>query len=142
MSSDRLVPAAVVTAFLRHGDRILLVQRSQRVGSYQGCWSAISDYLEDPTPLMQARREVREETGLGDDEVHLVASGHPVVIEAPELGKLWVVHPFLFEIDDPARVRLDWENVTAEWVTPARIGDYPTVPQLVDTLNACLAMEL
>jgi len=56
-------PTAVVTAFLQYAGRILLVQRSGRVGSYQGRWSAISGYLEDATPLAQACREIREETG-------------------------------------------------------------------------------
>ncbi len=138
---NQLTPTAVVTAFLRYRDKLLLVQRSQRVGTYQGCWSAISGYLEDSSPLMQARREIREETGLRDSEVHLVAAGHPVVIDAPELGKRWVVHPFLFDIEDPGRIHLDWENVAVEWVAPEEIASYPTVPRLQEALQACLAVE-
>ena len=133
-----LKPTAVVTAFLQYEGRILLVQRSSRVGTYQGRWSAISGYLEDAEPLLQARREIREETRLPDDEVHLVAEGEPIAVPAPELTRLWVVHPLLFEIDDPEHVRLDWENVEACWVAPAEIKDYPTVPKLEDALQACL----
>ena len=131
----------VVTAFLRHAGRILLVQRSRRVGSYQGRWSAISGYLEDATPLLQARREIREETGLAGDEVHLVAQAEPIAIQAPELGRLWLVHPLLFDIDDPEHVRLDWENVEARWVEPDEIENYATVPKLAAVLQACLKMR-
>ena len=60
---------SVVTAFLRHQDRVLLVRRSDRVGTYQGRWSAISGYLEDDAPLQQAYREIREETGLSQDQI-------------------------------------------------------------------------
>ena len=119
----------------------MLVQRSGRVGSYRGCWSAISGYLEDNTPLLQARREIREETRLPDVEVHLVAVGQPVEIPAPELGRIWVVHPFLFDIDDPKRIELDWENLKSEWVLPGAVSDYPTVPSLDEALRACLEVE-
>jgi len=134
-------PTAVVTAFLQYAGRILLVQRSGRVGSYQGRWSAISGYLEDATPLAQACREIREETGLPDEEVHLVAKGEPITIPAPELSRLWEVHPFLFEIDDPEHVRLDWENVEFRWVAPDEMKDYLTVPKLEEALQACLKIS-
>ena len=63
----------VVTAFLRCGENILIVRRSKKVGSYQGLWSAISGYVEDPTALQQALREIREETGVAEQNVKLIA---------------------------------------------------------------------
>ena len=59
------------------------MRRSGRVGSYRGRWSAISGYLEDPTPLAQARREIREETGLSEQAVHLVRAGAPLEADSP-----------------------------------------------------------
>ena len=141
MSGSILEPTAVVTAFLRHTGKILLVQRSGRVGSYRGHWSAISGYLEDATPLAQACREIREETGLPDEEVHLVAEGEPISISAPELNSLWEVHPFLFEIDDPQHIRLDWENVEFRWIAPEEIKHYLTVPKLEEALQAVLKIS-
>jgi 8-oxo-dGTP diphosphatase len=141
-SSQQLEPTAVVTAFLRHKGKVMLVQRSQRVGTYRGCWSAISGYLEDSTPLVQARREIREETGLPDSEIHLVASGEPLMIEAPELDRMWIVHPFLLDIDDPSKVKLDWENEQVRWVEPEALAEYPTVPQLQEALFACWELAL
>jgi len=132
---------SVVTAFLRHRDRILLVRRSVRVGTYQGRWSGISGYLEDEVPLQQAYREIREETGLSQDQIKLAATGQPLEIPAPELDRIWVVYPFLFDIHDPQLVRLDWENLESDWVTPPDIPDYPTVPRLPETLSACLEAE-
>ena len=100
----------VVTAFLRYRGRVLLVRRSGRVGSYQGRWSAISGYLEDPDPLQQALREIREETGLDTEVLRLRARAEPLEVPAPELGICWMVHPFLFELDDPAGI------ATARWL--------------------------
>ncbi len=126
----------VVTAFLRHGGKILLVRRSGKVGSYPGCWSAISGYLEDPTPLAQARREIGEETGLSAEDIRLVNRGAPLEIPAPELGCCWVVHPFLFDIADPRRIMLDWENTELRWVEPGALADYRTVPKLLEAFEA------
>ncbi len=128
----------VVTAFLRHNGKILIVRRSGRVGSYRGRWSAVSGYLEDPIPLAQARREIREETGLPEQTVHLVRAGEPLEVPDEKLATCWVVHPFLFEIDDPEQVRLDWENRELRWVDPAEIADLSTVPQLAEALQRCL----
>jgi 8-oxo-dGTP diphosphatase len=127
----------VVTAFLRHQGRLLLVRRSGEVGTYRGRWSAISGYLEQG-PLAQALTEIREETGLDSEQVHLIAQGAPMEITDPELGVRWTVHPFLFDIDDPDRVRLDWENLEMRWVAPAELAHYQTVPGLAEAYRRCV----
>jgi len=129
-------PREVVTAFLRHQGRILLVRRSGAVGTYRGRWSAISGYLER-APLDQALTEIREETGLAPEQVHLVAKGRPVEFSDAQLGVRWRVHPFLFEVDEPGAVTLDWENLELRWVDPAELGDYPTVPALAEAYARC-----
>ena len=136
-----MIRISVVTAFLRYQNQVLLVRRSRHVGTYQGCWSGISGYLEHETPLQQAYREIREETGLPKDRLELAATGQPLEIPAPELERVWVVHPFLFDIRDPQLIRLDWENLESNWVTPRDIADYATVPRLLETLQACLEAE-
>jgi len=128
----------VVTAFLCNRGEILLVRRSNKVGSYQGRWSAISGYLEDPTPLEQAQREIREETGLTDADVHLVCAGQPIEAQDPKLDVSWVVHPFLYEIDNREAVGLDWENSELRWIKPEQIEQFPTVPKLSEALHNCL----
>ena len=125
---------AVVTAFLRHQGRVLLVRRSTGVGSYQGRWSAISGYLEDPDPLQQALREIQEETGLDRAVLRLRTRAEPLAVPAPELGICWLVYPFLFEVEDPGGIRLDWENTELRWVAPSELDGMPTVPALAETL--------
>jgi len=136
--AESLKKREVVTAFLRHQGKILLVKRSEKVGSYQGCWSAISGYLEDPTPLAQAQREIREETGLKSGDIQLIRCGKPLEIPSPEHHCCWVVHPFLFDIKDPQQIRLDWENNKLSWVEPTLISSYETVPMLQEAYHACL----
>lgn len=131
----------VVTCFLlrhdpEHGDRVLLLRRSPRVGTYQGRWAGVSGYLEAADPLEQAYTELREEAGLSRRDVRLLAAGRPVTVEDAALGRRWVVHPFLFLVREPDRVVTDWEHVAARWVPPDSLAGEPTVPGLAEALAA------
>ncbi len=118
----------VVTALLERDDgRILLLERSEKVGSYRHLWAGISGYLEEPTALDQAYREIREEVGVDASALQLAAQGAPIL--ARDDHRVFVVHPFRFRVG-PTDLRLDWEHVRAEWVDPAEIRRRPTVPKL------------
>ncbi len=127
----------VVTAFLEHDGRILIVRRSQAVGTHRGRWSGISGYLEGE-PLDHALVEIQEETGLGEGDVELVSCGQVLEIDDAENKVRWHVHPFLFHIKHPEAIQLDWENLELRWITPADIDRYDTVPALKETLARCL----
>lgn len=125
---DGVEEVEVVTSFLERADgRILLLERSEKVGSFPGHWAGVSGYLEATTPLEQASQEILEETGLGSDDVEMEAAGLPVL--ARDGSRMFVVHPFRFRARR-ADIRLDWEHTRAEWVEPAEIRRRPTVPKL------------
>ncbi len=125
----------VVSAVLRNRGRILIVRRSEAVGSFQGRWSAVSGYIEGrEDPRDRAVREVREETGLR--RLVLRATGQPVLARTE--ATVYVVHPFLFEVASRV-VRLDWENVDHAWVRPEDLGRYDTVPRLTDVIASVLS---
>ncbi|MCI4340645.1 MAG: NUDIX domain-containing protein, partial [Thermoplasmata archaeon] len=124
----------VVTAFLERDDgRILLLRRSEQVGSFRGFWAGVSGFLEDPTPEAQAIREIREETGIVADELRLEGRGGPIY--ARDGGSMFVVHGFRFATR-ATQIRLDWEHSQSEWVDPSEIGRRPSVPKLAQVWNA------
>jgi len=137
-----LVRRDVVTAFVRCEGRLLLLRRSERVGSYRGRWAAVSGYLEDSEPLSQALREIAEETGIPAERLQLTARAAPLRVPAPERGTLWVVHPFLFDLARPIpEIQLDWESSELRWAAPEEIGRLDTVPRLMETWQACADAE-
>jgi ADP-ribose pyrophosphatase YjhB (NUDIX family) len=132
-------PTHVVTCFLLRSDRghdeLLLVRRSERVRTYRGHWAGVSGYLEPGvTPEQQAYTEVREETGLTDEHVRLLAAGEPLPVLDAAAGLNWVVHPFLFRVLAPERIQTDWEAQGVAWVAPEALSARPTVPDLAEAL--------
>jgi len=123
----------VVTCFLESDGEILLLRRSDQVGSYQGRWAGVSGYIEK-TADEQALDEIEEETGLFGEDLKLTKKGEPLVVEDEKLGVRWVVHPYLFHIKDRGKIKIDWEHKETRWIEPKDIGNYQTVPMLKETL--------
>jgi len=130
--------AKVVTCFLLRrsggGEEVLLLRRSQRVSTYRGRWAGVSGYIEKTDPLTQAYTEIEEETGLAREDVQLLRTGEPLEVVDTEAARRWIVHPFLFEVEEPAKIRADWEHTETRWIRPKDIFRYETVPQLAETL--------
>jgi 8-oxo-dGTP diphosphatase len=120
----------VVTVFVTRGPDLLLLRRSERVGTYRGLWAGVSGYLEHEDPLSQARLELSEELGLGEDDVSLLAAGAPLTIDDPAASRAWRVHPFRFGLAPGASPRLDWEHVELVWIRPEEMAALKTVPGL------------
>lgn len=135
----------VVTCFLLRrtagGDEILLLRRSQQVGTYRGRWAGVSGYLEESEPLNQAYREMEEEAGLMEEEVTLLETGDPLEVPDAETGQRWLVYPFLFEVRPDAEVRVDWEHTEARWVRPEDVFAFDTVPQLAAALMRVYTLQ-
>jgi len=125
----------VVTSFLTIDQRILLLRRSQKVGTHRGQWSAVSGYLEgNEQPVTRAMTEIREEVGLSDDQINLLREGE--VLRAFDEGTetVWVIHPFLFEAKS-STVQLDWENSEYRWIEPNQLASHETVPKLREAFD-------
>jgi translation initiation factor 2B subunit (eIF-2B alpha/beta/delta family)/8-oxo-dGTP pyrophosphatase MutT (NUDIX family) len=124
----------VVTSFLERDGRILVLRRSERVGTYRGRWAGVSGSIEPgASPLEQAYRELAEELGLGPDDVELVAAGRPLTVPDEALQRRWIVHPFRFRLRHPERLRLDWEHTELRWIEPGELAQLDTVPMLAET---------
>jgi 8-oxo-dGTP diphosphatase len=127
----------VVTCFLESGGEILILRRSGEVGSYRGSWAGVSGYIES-TADEQALTEIEEETSLRRGEVELIKRGKPLEVEDEGLGIRWLVHPYLFRIQDRSKIKIDWEHKETRWIKPEDIDNYQTVPKLKEALSRVL----
>lgn len=118
----------VVTCFLRHRGDVLLLRRSEEVGSYRRQWGGVAGHVETDDPDQDARREIDEETGLLE-AARRVRRGEPFQVEDEDLDTRWIVHPYLFDCDH-RDAELDWESVEGTWVAPTEILHRDSVPDL------------
>jgi translation initiation factor 2B subunit (eIF-2B alpha/beta/delta family)/ADP-ribose pyrophosphatase YjhB (NUDIX family) len=121
----------VVTAFLRNDCAVLLLRRSEAVGSHRGRWGAVAGHLRtrggaDREPVDAALKEIREETGLAEHVRH-VRTGEPFEVRDEEGD--WLVHPVLFDCDS-REVETDEETGEWAWVPPTEILRLETAPDL------------
>ncbi len=127
----------VVTSILKDRTKILLLQRSDKVGSYRRHWAGVSGFIEVGENDDQAvRREMREE--IGQNKVRLLRHGTTQCFRDGET--VWCVHPFLFTVKRP-QIRTDWEHKGFVWIEPEELRRYPTVPGLPQVVSTLLSQR-
>lgn len=128
----------VITSFLEHDGKILILRRSEKVRTMKHKWAGISGYIEsDETPLERALKEIEEEVGLQKQDVKLAKTAEPLEVLDKERDVLWIVHPHIFRTSN-TNIRLDWEHDQYKWIDPEEIANYDTVLMLKETLQRCL----
>lgn len=133
-ADDTLEEKHVVTCFLEHGKRILILRRSNRVGTYRRSWAGVSGYLE-ASDTEQAYTEISQETQLYKKDLKLVKKGEPLEVIDRNLNRKWIVHPFLFHVKAPEKIKIDWEHTEVRWIKPSELSKYETVPGLKEALS-------
>ena len=131
----------VVTAFLAHDGKILLLKRSSKMRTYPGCWTGISGSIEHADESLDERalKEIEEETGLCPEDIQFVRKGKPLRIK--DGNRLWTVYPFLYNVPNPDKIYTDWEHTEKQWIEPDEISTYQTVPNLAQTLDRIYLRE-
>jgi 8-oxo-dGTP pyrophosphatase MutT (NUDIX family) len=131
--------APVVNIFLKYRGDILIVKRSRKVGNYKGKWNSISGYLDRPEPIEpKALGEVEEETGITKDRVKRVIRGEPYNLFDNEIKKVWLVCPFIVELNIKPDIKLDSESTEYRWIEPAELKEFDTVYGLERSYAACI----
>ena len=139
MKNSNLHFTNIVTSFIKNGDRILILKRSDKVKSMKCLWSGVSGIIEknDATPLDRARTEILEETGI-NEEVELLKANERIKIESAQYkNHEWNIFPFLFKTKN-LEIKLNWENSEFKWIKPNEIKNYETVPELGKILFSLL----
>jgi predicted aconitase with swiveling domain/8-oxo-dGTP pyrophosphatase MutT (NUDIX family) len=122
----------VVTCILRCKGKMLLLKRSQKVGTNKGKWAGVSGFIErGDTPEETALKEVAEETGITAARIE----GRGEVLRIRDGLNIWSIYPFLFDVDDEG-VKLDWEHTESAWIDMGELTGYDTVPGFAKVLEA------
>lgn len=123
----------IVTSFLFKNGKVLLLKRSDKVGTFRGKWAGVSGFIEDENSLEAALREIKEETGVDSKYLELLKIGIPFNINDCTNDTIWSINPFLFRFKGE-EIKIDWEHDTFEWIYPKEMDNYDVVTHLKKTL--------
>ena len=121
----------IVTSFIKNGNKILILKRSDKVRTMRGLWSGVSGIIEKgETPINRAKIEIFEEIGIRKDKISLTKSVEKIKIFSPQYeDHEWEVFSFLFETKE-TKIKLNWENSEFRWINVNELENYKTVPNL------------
>lgn len=129
----------VVTCVLTNKkNEILILKRSDKVKTYKGLWGGVAGYVEkDEKPVETAFKEIKEETGLNENEVNLVKKIDLISFRDVDEGEefFWHVHPFVFRVEKKGKINIDWEHSEYRWIPPSKIFDFDTVPHFKELVS-------
>lgn len=135
------MPSVVTCILLDEHENILILKRSNNVGTYKGRWSGVAGYVEEgEKPVDTAFKEIREETGLNNNDVELIKTAEPFEFTDfyEEKKYDWKVYPFLFKVRKKSKVQIDWEHINYRWIKPSDIERFEVVPRLKEVVSKLL----
>jgi predicted aconitase with swiveling domain/8-oxo-dGTP pyrophosphatase MutT (NUDIX family) len=116
----------VVTCIMANRGKILILKRSDKVGSYKRKWAGVSGFIEaGESDEEAARREIVEEIGSTRARLSRTIPSRSFRHD----DTVWTVHPFLFKVGTRT-ITTDWEHDAYAWVNPRDLDKYSTVPGL------------
>ncbi len=129
--------APVITIFIKHQDKILLLKRSDKVRTYQEKWNTVAGYLDEIKPIQEkVLEEIREELGIErDNNILSIHLGESYQFTDTEVKKTWIVHPVLIKLRNKPEIKLDWEHTEYKWIKPEEIKNFESVSNLENSLE-------
>jgi len=128
--------APVLTIFVCYKQSMLLLKRSAKVSTYKQKWNTVAGYLDELKPLKEKiLEELREETGIGNNDIASYHLGEPYTFTDELAKKTWIVHPVLVILNHKPTITLDWEHTEYRWIKPSELAKFDHVPQLKRSLS-------
>jgi 8-oxo-dGTP pyrophosphatase MutT (NUDIX family) len=127
--------APVINCVVRHGNKILMVQRSAHLDFHPSYWNGISGFIDDQLSLKEkVIEELREETGIPKNKIKKIRLGEIFDHEDKDYKKTWIVHPVLVDVTTD-QVKLDWESEQHAWLPVSAIKKLKLMPGFNDVLR-------
>ncbi len=127
--------APVLTVYIKHKNKILLLKRSNKVRTYQGKWNTVAGYLDELKSLREkVLEELREEIGIREDNLLSIKFLNRYKFTDPSIKKTWITYPVIVEIKNP-KIKLDWEHTEHKWIKLEDVRKFDTVPNLGKVLE-------
>ena len=127
--------APVINCVLKCKDKVLIVQRDEKLNFYPSLWNGVSGFLDDQQNFKQkVVTEIKEELGIAKKNIISIKVGNIFHQEAPKYKKVWIVHPVLVEVNSD-KVKLDWEAQDYKWMKFSEAKKFKLLPGFEQVLK-------
>ncbi len=131
--------APVLTCFVKYGNKLLLLKRSDKVRVYQGLWNSVAGYLDEKRSLKEkVLEELYEELKINTHLIRKMKIGKAYELIDQKAQKTWIIFPVLVELKQKPKIKLDWEHTSYKWIKIDDLKKFKVVPGLDKTLAQVL----
>jgi|SRR3989338_7477759 len=131
--------AQVITVIVKFDGRILMLKRSNAVSTYKCKWQAVAGYLDEIKPLKEKLlEELKEEANIKEENIREIKYGKKFESADKSIGKTWIVHPVLVELNKKPNIRLNFEHSEYKWVKAEQISKLDIAPNLEESIKRVL----
>ena len=129
----------VLTIFITFKSKILLLKRSNKVGTYKNKWNTVTGYIDEKKPIInKIIEELNEELNITKKNISSYKIFKPFEFEDKNINKKWIIYPSIVKLKDNPIIKLDWEHSEYKWINPKDITKYDIVPKLDLSLKKIL----
>ena len=131
--------APVITIFVKFKEKILILKRSDKIGTYKNKWNVVAGYLDELRPVKdKVLDEIKEELGINKNNISDIHFGIPYKFIDNEINRIWIIHPVLVKLKNKPSIRLNWEHNQYKWIKPEELESFDIVPKLNESLRRIL----
>jgi len=126
---------------LNNENKLLILKRSKKVGTYKEMWGGITGYVEkNEIPYETALKEIKEESGIKKEELIFIDKLELIKFNDTYNGIIyeWNIFSFLFKTEKKGKIDIDWEHSEYRWITPSEVSEYKTVPLFEEIVKKML----
>ncbi len=131
-------PLAVVV-FLKHGEEILILKRSEKVDACPQKWGLVSGYLDELEPIIKmGLKEIKEETGIEKDKILSIEKKGRYEWQSKKENKEYTSFLLLAELKEKPEIELSWEHEKYKWVKLKQAEKYLS-PNFIEEMKIVLS---
>ncbi|MFP4005427.1 MAG: NUDIX domain-containing protein [Candidatus Hadarchaeia archaeon] len=131
--------APVVVIFMKYENEILIMKRSQNVGTHPGKWGLVAGYLDELKSVIgKGLEEISEETGIEEDKIEVMERKGKLKWFSDEAETTYISYILLVKLNDKPEIKLSWEHEDYKWIDIEEADKYLS-PNAVKELKIALS---